>query len=358
MKAIQASDYGSALKLSLNDGIFKPVEVPKNKVLIQTEAVALAPGDVRTLSGRTKELQGPPSFPYIPGGDSCGAVVDMGTCSSRDVGFDIGDRITARFDGFPRGALGEFALVSTGMCGLVPREVSSVDAAALASSATVALALSKRIHDNERVLVLGAGGGVGSHLCQLLRLRDIHVAGVSREKERLLKEPILCNEAVNYTEQDPLTFQPWKDHPFDVIVDLASGSWTRLLELNKNNERMVVKPASEGGRFLTTSLDEGWYDLHSIWAALKKYLFVPLWRATYSRFFLRRKQLPAFTFAMSLDNDLDIMNETLQLAKDNKLKACVDDRGPFSFTTEGAREAFQLQESRHVRGKVVIDFKK
>ena len=72
----------------------------------------------------------------------------------------------------------------------------------------------------------------------------------------------------------------------------------------------------------------------------------------------RRKQLPAFTFAMSLDNDLDIMNETLQLAKDNKLKACVDDRGPFSFTTEGAREAFQLQESRHVRGKVVIDFKK
>lgn len=358
MKAIQASDYGSALKLFLCEDVPKPLEVPKNKVLIQTEAVALAPGDVRTLSGRTRELQGPPSFPYIPGGDSCGVVVDMGACPAKDVGFDVGDRVAARFDGFPRGALGEFALVSTAMCGVVPEEVSSVDAVALASSATVALSLSKRIRDNERVLVLGAGGGVGSHLCQLLRLRNIHVAGVSRERERLLKEPILCNEAVDYTEQDPLTFQPWKDVPFDVIIDLASGSWTRLLELHKKSEQLIVKPASEGGRFLTTSLDEGWYDLHSIWAALTKYLFVPLWRASYSRSFWIRKRLPAFTFAMSLDNDVSIMNETLQLAKDKKLTACVDNRGPFSFTTTGAREAFQLQESRHIRGKVVIDFKR
>lgn len=346
------------MKLFLNEDVPKPIEIPKKKVLIQTEAVALAPGDVRTLSGRTRELQGPPSFPYIPGGDSCGVVVDMGTCSPKDVGFDVGDRIAARFDGFPRGALGEFALVSTAMCGVVPKEVSSVDAAALASSATVALALSKRIHENERVLVLGAGGGVGSHLCQFLRLRNIHVAGVSRERERLLEEPILCNEAVDYTKQDPLTFQPWKDDPFDVIVDLASGGWTRLLELHKNNEKLVLKPASKGGRFLTTSLDEGWYDLHGIWPALKKFLFTPLWRASYSRFFWYRKSLPAFTFAMSLDDDLDIMNETLKLAKDKKLTACVDNRGPFSFTTSGAREAFQLQESRHIQGKVVIDFKR
>lgn len=358
MKAIQASEYGSASNLCLNEDIPKPIDIPKNRVLIRTEAVALAPGDVRTLSGRTKELQGPSSFPYIPGGDACGIIVDMGSCQPDDLGFDLGDRITARFDGYPLGALGEFALVSIAMCGKVPDEVSAVDAVALASSATIALSLSKRIRKGERVLVLGAGGGVGSHLCQLLRLRYIDVSGVSSNKDRLLKAPIYCNEALDYTEQDPLTYQAWKDKPFDVIVDLASGSWTPLLNLQSKGEPLIIKPASEGGRFLTTSLDEFWYDVNGILPALKKFLLIPLWRASYSRLSpASRKTLPAFTFATSLVNDLNIMNETLQLAKEGQLKASVDKRGPFSFTTTGVREAFRLQESRHVKGKAVIDFK-
>ena len=34
--------------------------------------------------------------------------------------------------------------------------------------------------------------------------------------------------------------------------------------------------------------------------------------------------------------------------------ACIDDSGPFPFTTEGIRDAFHLQASRHAKGKVVI----
>lgn len=355
MRAIHVIGYGSIENIFLKLDIPKPVEIPKAKVLIKTEAVALAPGDARILSGKTKELQGPPSMPYIPGGDCAGTVVDMGNESSDDLGFDVGDRIAARFIDGPRGALAEYALVSTKMAEKVPDGISSIEAAALASSATIALSLSKRVNANERVLILGAGGGVGSHLCQLLRLRNVSfIAGVSRNTERLLND-LGCDQAIDYTKQDPLTVEEWKENPFDVIIDLASGSWIPLLQLIDSGEKLVVKSCSDGGRFLTTSLDEPWYELHGIWDALKTFLFTTLYRAMYSRVFWNRSSMPKFTFAMSLDGDRNVIRDTMKYAREGKLKAIVDDNGPFPFTTSGVRDAFKLQQDRHGEGKIVID---
>lgn len=354
MKAIYAVDYGSLQNLILQSDIPRPVIVPKNKILIKTEAVALAPGDARIFSGKTKEIQGPKSMPYIPGGDCCGIVVDMGSASSDDLGFTVGDRVAARFVDGPMGALAEYALVSTKMCDKVPDEISSVDAAALVSSATIALSLSKRVKENEKVLVLGAGGGVGSHLCQILRERNVKfIAGVSRTPERLISE-LNCDQAVDYTKQDPLTVKEWIEEPFDVVIDLASGSWTKLMELKHRDKKSVVKSSSEGGRFLTTSLDEPWYEIHSIWPALKTFLFIPLWRAFYSRFPWNGSSMPSFTFAMSLEADKNLLKECMELVTKGKLRACVDDRGPFPFTSQGVRDAFDLQQSRHIKGKTVI----
>lgn len=283
MKAIQVTKFGSTEHLYLNEDVPKPEVLPKNKVLIKTEAVALAPGDARILSGMTKELQGPGVTPYIPGGDCCGTVVDMGDALAEDLGFDVGDRIAARFVDGPMGALAEFALVSTEMCGKVPDELKSSEAAALASSGTIALSLSRRIKPKERVLILGAGGGVGSHLCQLLRLRDVgFIAGVSQNPDRL-KKKLGCDQVVDYTKEDPFTVAEWKENQFDVIVDLASGGWGTIIKQKEEGEKLIVKSAAEGGRFLTTSLDEPWYELRSVWPALKKFLFSPLWRAIYSR---------------------------------------------------------------------------
>jgi hypothetical protein len=186
------------------------------------------------------------------------------------------------------------------------------------------------------------------------------MAGVSREPERLLKEPILCDCALDYTQKDVYDFHEWNNinvtEKFDTVVDLAGGGWLRLLEQSKNedeNEAMIVKTAKEGGRYLTMTPDEPLFKINSIWEGMKLFLFTSLFRAIYSRLNDRAK-LPAYTFAMSIDNDVQIMKETLKLASENKLKACIDDRGPFAFTTEGAQDAFKLQASRHVRGKVVI----
>jgi len=368
MKAIVSDSYGNHQNLKLTNDHPLPYtninEMPKNKpLLIQTLAVALAPGDARVLSGTCKMFNGPPSFPYVPGGDVCGIVEHIDTNQVKDdseLGYQVGDRIAARFTEGPRGALGEYATISTSMATKVPDNVSAEDAAVLASSGSIAYQLSKRFTDvNERVLIVGAGGGVGSHLCQFLKLKGYtFIAGVSKDPKRLLKQPISCNVALDYTQNDPYNLENWKkqhiSEPFDTIVDLAGGGWICLLEQSENQDGLqIIKTAKEGGRYLTLTYDEALFSVDSIGYALNLFLCIPLFRAMVSRC-VQRSKMPRYTFAMSLDDDVDLLKDTLKLASEGKIVACKDDRGPFEFTTEGAQEAFKIQESRHVRGKVVI----
>lgn len=84
MRAVQAKDYGDIDEvLSVEDTVKYPslADLPDKKrkdfMIIKTHAVALACGDCRTLSGLTKEFQGPPSFPYVPGGDCSGKCTSL-----------------------------------------------------------------------------------------------------------------------------------------------------------------------------------------------------------------------------------------------------------------------------------------
>merc|ERR1712232_493824 len=180
-------------------------------------------------------------------------------------------------------ALAEYALVHQAVCEKVPENVSSVDAAALAS-ASPAILLAERIKQGERVLVLGAGGGVGSHACQIMRSRKASfIVGVSRSPERLLKAPLSYDRAIDYTKEDPFSINEFKENPFDVVVDLSGGGWPRLLHDYEKGTKSIVKPASQGGRYLTTTPDEAIFEAHSVSAILKLFLFIPIWRAIKSR---------------------------------------------------------------------------
>lgn len=358
MRAVQGKDYGDIDEmLSVENGVRVPQlsDVPEKKrrhyMIIKTLAVSLAPGDVRVLSGKTRELQGPPSFPYIPGGDCCGIVVELPETPEEELPFQVGDKVAVRFDEKPAGALGEYALVSTRIACKVPDSISSDGAAALAS-ASPAVQLSHRINKGERVLVMGAGGGLGSHFCQMLRERGASfVAGVSNSPKRLVEPPLSCDKAFDYTCEDPFLSEEFKKKPFDVIVDFASGGWPRLLEDARNGQPSIVKPHSLGGRFITTTPDSPWFEAHSMWKILKIFLFPAIWRAVYSRTW-SRSRLPGFSFALALSSERTFITETMNLAASNKLTPVV--AGPFPFTTEGVRCAFRLQESRHPHGKVVI----
>ena len=79
MRVALCKDYGNVDEmLSVVEDAPRPVFDPaakasRGRALIRVKATALAPGDVRVLSGRTREIQGPPSVPYVAGGaDLCG----------------------------------------------------------------------------------------------------------------------------------------------------------------------------------------------------------------------------------------------------------------------------------------------
>eukprot|EP01083_Nonionella_stella_P078848 216035_1 len=377
MRAARCTDYSDNIDevLTVEEDVATPtlVDAPpagfKNPVLIRVLAVALAPGDVRVVSGKTREFQGPPSFPYTPGGDVCGIVAavpeekdEKRSKNKRRCRFRVGDRIAVRFVNKPMGMLGEYALVSTDVCDVVPEGISAEGAAALVSSGTVAVLVADRIRKGDRVLIFGAGGGVGSHLCQLARLRGAsYVAGVGKDPQRLMDEPLCCDYAIDYTNADPFRVKEWIEDPFDVIVDLSSGIWPKLTEERRRRSKSkthqsIVKTANKGGRYLTITPDEPTFELHSVWGILKVFLFPPLWRALYTRIGLSsRFSLPKYSNFMALPGTSDIVTRTLALAaENNKLVPSIDTKGPFPFTDRGVRDAFRLQESRHAKGKVVI----
>jgi NADPH:quinone reductase-like Zn-dependent oxidoreductase len=394
MRAAQGINYGPIDKMihvvedapipTLSDMINTSTKQKKSKqhhewVVIRTLAVALAPGDVRVLSGKTRIFQGPKSFPYTVGGDVCGQVVEVSPAEHSEHqskakakeersnpneyhDFEVGDVILARFHDKPMGAMGEYALVHTKCCDRVPAGVSPEGAAALGSSGLAALRFSKRyIRKGERVLVLGAGGGVGSHFVQLARHQAgaSFVAGVARDAERLTADPLSCDVGVDYTKEDPYLRQDFLEEPFDVIMDFDGKGWLRLLEdrkkYGKSKRGCIVKPASQGGRYLTCATDDPWFSITGVWSILKLFLFTNLWRATYSRISpTTRSTLPTFSFVMGLPSDRAPLTEVLQLARDKAVVPCIDPAGPFPFTTNGVRDAMKLQESRHGRGKVVV----
>ena len=367
MKAVQGKDYGDIDEMLsvVNDVVTPPSPLRlhdgpnthHHKMLIRVLTVALAPGDCRVLSGWTRELQGPPSFPYVPGGDCCGIVMDLPAVSDPkhpSLPFQIGDRVVARFTEKPLGALGEYAIVSTLVADKVPDSISSVDAAALIGASPV-VDLIRPVMSGERVLVLGASGGIGAHFCQLLRTKGVsYVVGVATNTELLLNPPIQCDDAIDYSTTDVFALEKYQQNKFDTIFDFAGGGYQRLEECAKRNKSLIVHPASKGGRFITTvPLHGPTYEIHSVWAALQIFLFPSVWKAITSRLFTRHK-LPKYSLTMAIRDDRTPATTIMEYAANGLLTAVVDKRGPFPFTTEGIRHAFRIQESRHAHGKVVI----
>src|SRR5210317_1313695 len=95
MKCILASAHGQDINSLLYTCNNYPIPTRKEgEVLIKVHACALAPGDVRVLAGHVFIQEPPGGFPYIPGGDVSGVVVETDATSR----FKVGDPVVAMFE--------------------------------------------------------------------------------------------------------------------------------------------------------------------------------------------------------------------------------------------------------------------
>ncbi|MEV5783927.1 NADP-dependent oxidoreductase [Streptomyces sp. NPDC048448] len=218
MKALVARSYGPVENLTLAD-VPKPTPGPGH-VLVRTEASALNAIDLALITGAVKDHL-PIQHPFVPGVDVTGVVEAVGEGVSR---FSVGDRILA-WNGVPSGGLAEYTLVQDApSAALRPATLSPAESAGLPTAALTAAALIDEAtpRADEKVLVVGASGGVGSFVVQLAKRTGAKVLATARADEEDLLRRLGADATVNYQTSD-VTAEAlrWAPGGVDVVIDLT-----------------------------------------------------------------------------------------------------------------------------------------
>ncbi|MBR9863233.1 MAG: NADPH:quinone oxidoreductase family protein [Rhodobacteraceae bacterium] len=175
MRAMQVTQHGSPLELRT---VEKP-EPAEGQVLIRVAACALNFGDLLLVKGTYQEKQ---QLPFTLGMEISGTINAVGPNVK---GFSVGQKVIS-YVGV--GGIAEFAAVDADICLPVPDSMPMVDAAAFPvgyGTAHLALDHRARMQAGERLLVLGASGGVGLTAIELGKLMGAEVIAVARGADKL-----------------------------------------------------------------------------------------------------------------------------------------------------------------------------
>ncbi|MGW5050006.1 NAD(P)-dependent alcohol dehydrogenase [Actinokineospora sp. NPDC004072] len=232
MKAIRFDRYGGADVLGLAD-VPKPGE-RAGEVVVRVRAAALNPADVHIMTGIPYVMR-PVQFGMRPrvggvGGDFAGQVESVG---AGVVGIAPGDEVYGRVDERSMlpvmGSVAEYVRVTPDAIRPRPAGLKAVEAAAIPLAGITALQAMRGVQEGQRVLVHGAGGGVGSFAVQIAKARGAHVTGVcsggSVERVRSLG----ADDVVDYTAEDVTRRSPSFDLVLDNVGDRPATAWRRVL---------------------------------------------------------------------------------------------------------------------------------
>ena len=227
MKAIVYTDYGSPDVLRLAE-VAKPVP-HDHEVLIKVQAATVTAGDVN-MRGFTFV---PPGFGLLPrlmfglrrpkktilGTELAGEVEAVGrnvtTFKPGDQVYGIGSNVV--------GAYAEYACrPAAGALALKPANLTYAEAAALPFGTGTALYFLRdkaRLQAGQKVLVIGASGGVGVYAVQLAKYFGAQVTGVCSTANVDLVKSLGADKVIDYTRQ---SFTQTGD-TYDIIVDTVAG---------------------------------------------------------------------------------------------------------------------------------------
>ncbi|MBJ8345230.1 NAD(P)-dependent alcohol dehydrogenase [Antrihabitans sp. YC2-6] len=215
MKAIVQHKYGTTDSLELAN-IAKP-EVGPTDVLIRVAAASVHLGDWHIMTGKPYLIRligiGLRAPKVNPGMDVAGTVEAVGAAVTR---FAPGDEVF----GTGTGTFAEYAIAAEQKVVSKPANVSFEQAAVVPTSGFAAL---QAVHDSgavqpgQRVLVIGAGGGVGSFAVQLAKSAGAAVTGVCSTEKLDLVRGLGADHVIDYTVADATD----GSIRYDVVIDTA-----------------------------------------------------------------------------------------------------------------------------------------
>ena len=323
MQAVVQDAYGDAEDVLRLEQVERPA-MGDGEVLLRVQAVGVDRGVWHLMTGLPYPVRlagygvrAPKT--RVRGREVAGRVEAVGTEVTT---LKVGDEVF----GIAEGAFAEYACARPAKLVRMPKNLTFVQAAAVAVSALTALQAVRdhgRVQAGQKVLVIGASGGVGTFAVQIARAFGAEVTGVCSTAKADVVRSIGADHVIDYKRDDIAT----GEHRYDVIIDTGGHrTLKQLRHVLSSRGTLVIVGSETGGRWL------GGTDRQL--------------RAAMLSLFTSQK---LGTFICSENGaDLVVLSE---LIESGKVTPVIDRTYPL---TETAAAISHVQEGR-ARGKVVID---
>jgi NADPH:quinone reductase-like Zn-dependent oxidoreductase len=323
MQAIRQGRYGTVPEDVMGlDRVARP-GIAAHEVLITVRAAGVDRGTWHLMAGQPYLMRllgfgfrGPRN--RVPGLDVAGTVVAVGPEVTR---FAAGDEVF----GIARGSFAEYAAAWEDMLARKPAALSFEQAAAVAVSGLTALQGLRdagRIQPGQKVLVIGASGGVGSYAVQLAKSFGAEVTGVCSTAKTDLVRSIGADHVIDYTRAD---FADGRQH-YDLILDIGGSSRLSRLRRALTRRGTLVIAGGEGDR----------------WTGVGRQL-----RALALSVLIRQRLTMYASRPRHRQADLDTLR---QLIDAGQVTPVIDRTYPLAE----APQAIRRLQAGHARGKIVI----
>lgn len=320
MKAAVYTNYGTPEVIQIKE-VEKPV--PKdNELLVKVIAASANPADWHMIRGEPKfarlafGLFKPKNV--IPGIDVAGQVEAVGKNVTE---FRAGDEVFG--DCGWGGAFAEYVCVIENRLVPKPANISFEEASTILVAGITALQAirdKRQIESGQKVLIIGASGGVGTFAVQIAKYFGAEVTGVCSTKNLELVQSIGADKVIDYTKEDFTN----ASQKYDLIIDnVANRSVNNLKRALSPNGICVIVGFSSLSRMF------------------QHMLFGPLISMA------GNKKIVGLGTAKPNKKDLLFLKELLEAGK---IKPVIDRRYPLSEVPD----AIRYLEQGHARGKVVI----
>jgi alcohol dehydrogenase len=311
MKSAQISKYGSSEVIEINQNTSEPT-VSSGKVLVIIKAAGVNPVDWKIREGGMQQIISL-QFPSILGIDFSGVIKQIGE-DLYPSDFKQGDEVYGQAGVISggSGAFAEMALVNTESIANKPKSLSHAEAAALplvGVSAWKALMENIELSKDQKILIHGGAGGIGSIAIQLAKNLGAYVATTVSANDKQFVQELGADVVIDYKTQ---TFEDVL-HEYDAVFDTVGGeTYTRSFKVLKK------------GGIIVSMLEQPNSELMSRYGI---------------------KAIFQFTQA-----DRERLRKLAQWVDENNIRVNVEK----TFSLEEAGKALDYQKDLHPRGKVVL----
>ena len=308
MKAVVIDAYGGVTELK-EKVVEKPILLD-NQVLVEVKAASVNPIDWKLREGYLKERYDF-DFPIILGWDVAGIVTEVG---KHVQDFQVGDRVFARPELTRYGTYAEYTVVDELLLARIPDNISFEEAASVplaGLTAYQALFDVLEIMEGQKVLIHAGAGGVGTYAIQLAKLKGAYVATTASKKNHGYLTSLGADQCIDYKSE---AFEQILNE-YDAVFDTVGG------ETLSNSMKVLRK----GGKIVS--------------------IVEPPSEQKAQRYGIREE----YHWLIPRGDQLQ---ELASLLEQGRLKPAQLET--FPFTENGVRNAQELSESGHTKGKIVI----